>query len=144
MTECALCRAINEEKEHVFFESELAAAIVLTHPLTEFHCLVLPKRHVTRLSELHADELKEMFGIMARMSSFIEAKYPGSAVIAMNRKGNSTQPHLHFHVFNSSIGGIRAMLAPPLGKEFYPPYTEEELNRRAREYREFVDTELTD
>jgi len=143
MTECALCDAMKNE-DTVFFESELAAAFVLTHPVTEFHCLVLPKRHVTKLSELHADELKEMFDIMARMSSFIEEKYPGSAVIAINRKGNSTQPHLHFHVFNSAIGGIRAMLAPALGKEFYPPYTKEELQRRAKEYREFIDTELTD
>ena len=131
-------------EDTTFFESELAAAIVLTHPVTEFHCLVLPKRHVTRLSDLHADELKEMFDIMARMSSFIEENYPGSAVITINRKGNSTQPHLHFHVLNSKVGGIRSMIAPLVGKESYPPYTDEELKRRAEEYRKFIDTELTD
>ncbi len=143
MADCALCNAM-EDKSTTFYEGKLAAAIVLTHPVTEFHCLVLPKRHVTRLSELRADELKEMFGIMARMSSFIEESYPGSAVIAINRKGNSTQPHLHFHVFNSTVGGIRAMLAPALGKEFYPPYTKEELMHRAEEYRKFVSAKLTD
>lgn len=141
--ECALCDAMNDKKG-VFYLGELCFAVVIHHPNTEFHCLVLPKRHVTRVSCLTAEELKEIFDTIARLSSFIEKNYPGSAIIAMNRLSNSTQPHLHFHVFNSSHGGIRAFIAAKIGGDIYPRVSKKKLEELRDEYAHFTEAELID
>ncbi len=141
---CPLCGAVENVDGLRFYDGKLCAAVVILNPISEFHCLVIPKRHVIKLSELNPEELKEMFDVLAQLSSFIEAKYDGSALIAMNRKRISTVPHLHFHVLNSNTGGIRAFVAALKGCEVYPADSPEKLAVLVEEYKEFVSTELVD
>ena len=63
---CPLCAAAKDEGL-LFFDGKLSAAFVPTNPLNEFHCLVVPKRHVSKVSGFTGGELKEMFDTIARI-----------------------------------------------------------------------------
>ena len=143
--DCALCAEVKNTGRR-FYSGKLCVAIVPTSPIAPFHAMVMPKRHVTEMSDLKAAELKEMFGVMGRMSSFVESHYSGPALIALNRKGNSSQPHLHFHIINTPAPamGIRMLYSAKTGVPFYPECSEAELARRAKEYSAFVEAEKTD
>ena len=144
-SECALCGAMKDEKLRIY-DGKLCAAFVILNPVSQFHCLVLPKRHVERMSDLRGDELVELFQVMGRLSSFIHSKssdYPRDALVSLNRGSNATQPHIHFHVINS-VGGVRTLVDAQRKCGIYPPCTREHLEQLAEEYRGFVDAPLVD
>ena len=52
---CIFCKIITEELQ---FENQLAYSSIDSYPVSEFHCLIVPKRHVETYFELTNEEIQ--------------------------------------------------------------------------------------
>ena len=99
---CVLCNAVNEE-HRVIKQTKYSFCIICLDPLKLWHVMVLPKRHVTQttMSDLTAEESKDIITLLDEMQEVIENLTDESAVILKNNWKHITQAHLHFHIFPS-------------------------------------------
>jgi diadenosine tetraphosphate (Ap4A) HIT family hydrolase len=99
---CELCNSIND-KYRVIKSTKYSFCIICKDPLKLWHIMILPKRHVTQtnMSDLTADESKDIIWLLDEMQEVIENLTEDSAVILKNNWVHITQTHLHFHIFPS-------------------------------------------
>ena len=100
--ECQFCK-INKEKTIVVDEGEYTLVILSNPRLVEGHLLVIPKRHVEKLSELSKEERNELFGKIIEFQEKILSKFSKGCDIRQNYRPFQTQDnlkvsHLHFHL----------------------------------------------
>jgi diadenosine tetraphosphate (Ap4A) HIT family hydrolase len=122
---CLLCRKYLSR----IFETKYYYAMFDDFPVRHGHILVVPIRHVSRLSELSQREFSELFSALTRSYALIERDFGADAFnIGLNdgEAAGQTIPHLHFHVIPRKYqdvaeprGGIRKFLPNPLTE--YPP-----------------------
>jgi histidine triad (HIT) family protein len=111
--ECIFCRiAANELPSTLLYEDEHGIVFSDLHPKAPTHWLIVPRRHIERLSDL-TDAERPLIGHlllvvnrMARQAGIDEAGY--RVVINCGPAGGQTVSHLHLHL----LGG-RAMHWPP-------------------------------
>ena len=99
---CELCNAVNEE-HRIIKQTKHSFCIICLDPLKLWHVMVLPKRHVTQtnMSDLSAEESKDIIWLLDEMQEVIENLTEESAIILKNNWKHITQTHLHFHIFPS-------------------------------------------
>ncbi len=99
---CFMCDIIKKEKkvgERIVFENKTAIVIAPFAPLYSLEVFVVPKRHVSELSELKDDELKDLAVLMKRIFSKLESRsidYNFVLHHGLNRKNSKV--HLYFDV----------------------------------------------
>ncbi len=86
---------------------DLVYCVVNFEPLKPHHVLVIPRRHVQRLSELTPDEAHALNVLVDRLVDIISALHPNETpAIRVNHGRHKSQPHLHVHVLPSK-GDLR-------------------------------------
>lgn len=98
---CPFCNQI-EPKSRILRESD-TSLIVLSNPaLVRGHCLVIPKRHIERLSELEESELYDLMNQTITMQELLLTKFNGCDIRQNYRpfqKQNRLKlNHLHIHL----------------------------------------------
>jgi len=109
MTDCIFCKIIEgDAPASIVYEDDNFIALMDAYPLTEGHCLVIPKFHAVRLDELKANQRAKLFNIGHKI---VEAqKKVGLGVQGTNilvndgQAANQTVPHLHLHLIPRSSG----------------------------------------
>ena len=96
----------------IVFEDDICIAFRDVAPQAPVHCLVVPKKHIQRLSEASAAD-KEILGhlllVAAKVAQITGIDKTGfRTVINCGKDGGETVPHLHLHV----LGG-RSLQWPP-------------------------------
>lgn len=87
-------------------------------PVTELHSLIIPSRHVSKVRDLSASELQDIFFLAKYIQSTLESRDAaiGGFNLGINEGGvaGQTVDHLHMHVIprrkgdvSNPIGGIR-------------------------------------
>lgn len=97
---CAFCRIITgQAPAHVIYEDHEAIAFLDLFPFTRGHLLVVPKRHVPRLTDLPESEYTGYLGALAKVCRKVE-RLTSDYNIALNQGAKAGQVvfHLHFHV----------------------------------------------
>ena len=84
---------------HVVFENTDTIAFLDLFPYTRGHLLVVPKRHVDRLTDLRRDEYEGFLGSLAELCRRID-RLSSHYNVALNQGAFAGQVifHLHFHV----------------------------------------------
>ena len=116
---CLFCH--NKKKEYIF-ENELAYATIDTYPVSKFHCLIVPERHVKSYFELTDNEILACNKIIRKLKKNIEIK--DKSVKGFNLGTNSGQVagqsinHCHLHLIprrkndvKNPQGGVRAVIS---------------------------------
>lgn len=111
MSDCIFCKiASADEPASIVYEDSNFVALMDAYPLSDGHCLVIPKLHVTRLDEMRAKERAMLFNIGHKV---IEAqKRMGYGVQGTNivindgKAANQTIPHLHLHLIPRQSGDL--------------------------------------
>jgi diadenosine tetraphosphate (Ap4A) HIT family hydrolase len=101
-------------------ENELCVAIRDAHPVTRYHTLVLPKRHVANFFELYQPEVNAVHALLRRMEDQISAdeEVTGFNVgINVGNDAGQTVMHAHVHLIprrqgdvENPRGGVRAVI----------------------------------
>ncbi|HET6369562.1 MAG TPA: histidine triad nucleotide-binding protein [Nitrospiria bacterium] len=113
MKDCLFCRIINREiPGKIVAEDDRSIALEDINPQAPVHLLVIPRKHIDRLSSLADGDLPligHLFLVANRLASergISEAGY--RTVINSGREAGQTVFHLHLHM----MGG-RAFRWPP-------------------------------
>ena len=122
---CLFCHLSPERK--VLAENSLAYAIADGFPVTERHCLIIPKRHVATYFDLSRPELNACDDLLRQLKASIQSA-DGSVTgfnIGMNAGASAGQTifHCHIHLIprrdgdvENPRGGVRHLIT---GKGYY-------------------------
>ena len=105
----------------VVLESGLAYVRYDKFPVSEGHCLIIPKRHVETWFDMTKEEQKEVFELIDQVKTLLDEKYsPEGYNIGMNcgEVAGQTVPHAHIHVIprykgdmDNPRGGVRGVIS---------------------------------
>ncbi len=105
---CIFCKIIDEQiPANKIYDDEQILVFHDINPVAPFHILIIPKKHISSLAELQAND-QELMGYMLTKASEL-AKQLGISdsgyrtVINTNAHGGQVVEHLHMHV----IGGTQ-------------------------------------
>jgi len=89
-------------------------------PVSQGHCLIVPKRHVETWFDMTKEEQQEAFELIDKVKAMLDEKYsPGGYNIGMNcgETAGQTIPHAHIHVIpryqgdmENPRGGVRGVI----------------------------------
>jgi histidine triad (HIT) family protein len=113
MADCLFCKIVNHEiPASIVYEDDAVVAFNDINPQGPTHVLVVPKRHITSLNDLTADDDQIVGEVVRRAAAIAKNRgisVPGfRAVFNTNRDGGQTVFHIHLHL----IGG-RTLHWPP-------------------------------
>jgi len=116
--ECLFCRV---NPNHLVAEDEFCYAAKDSFPVTEFHMLIIPKRHVAAYFDLNLSEVTAMHDMLVEMKKAIETK--DNSVTGFNIGVNSGKDagqsifHVHVHLIprrkgdvENPRGGVRGVI----------------------------------
>lgn len=110
--DCIFCKIASGEMGTLVYEDESVAAFDDIDPKAPMHVLVIPKKHIERISDI-GEEDEKLVGHMVNIANKI-AKDRGvdadgyRLVINCNEGAGQSVWHIHLH----ALGG-RAMIWPP-------------------------------
>src|SRR5258706_5263350 len=94
----APCRFCTLDHERILHQSTLAVAFGDSFPVSEGHCLVIPRRHIASFFDATEDEQREMMRLLGEARASInESHAPAGFNIGINDGAAAGQsiPHLH-------------------------------------------------
>jgi diadenosine tetraphosphate (Ap4A) HIT family hydrolase len=97
-SKCPFCDT-NVLRKQVFYQDDFVMGLCDYKPIYPGHCLVIPKRHVTRFEELSNDEVLSTAHVIKKINKVIQKKFGPCIYIILQKNGKGVQsvPHVHFH-----------------------------------------------
>ncbi len=100
--DCPFCN-INKEKTRIVEQTKNSLVILSNPRLISGHILVIPKRHVEKLSELNDEEKCDMLDLIIKYQEKILKKISSGCDIRQNyrpfqKQGKIKVNHLHIHL----------------------------------------------
>ena len=116
---CLFCNISNNDFE---LENELAYASYDTYPVSKYHALIVPKRHVENYFELNNEEVLACDALLKELKKKLE--YKDNTIEGFNVGSNSGKTagqsinHCHIHLIprrsgdvENPQGGVRSVIA---------------------------------
>jgi len=110
MSDCLFCKiAAKEIPASIVHEDELCIAFDDINPQAPMHVLVIPKKHISRIYDISADD-RELIGHIFMVCSSIAAARGFSesgfrVVTNCNSDAGQTVFHIHFHLLGGRLMG---------------------------------------
>ncbi len=99
---CIFCRIVTGEiPAEVVHTNDRALAFLDVQPLANGHVLVVPRRHVSRVQELDAEDAAAMFRAVATLAGPVERATKADGLTIGVNDGvitGQTVPHVHLHI----------------------------------------------
>ena len=113
MDDCLFCRIVKKEiKSEIVFESDSVLVFKDINPKAPVHLLVIPKKHITDITEigsLGATEAYEILSSISKIALEFGLKKGGFRVVTnTGASAGQSVAHLHFHIL-----GKRNFTWPP-------------------------------
>ena len=108
MTKCPFCDRVAAGDE-IIHAGASAVVFADAYPVSEGHVLVVPRRHLSRVEDLEADEWTELFGLVREVFRELSER---DGVDGVNVGVNSgvaagqTVDHAHVHVIPRRLGDV--------------------------------------
>ena len=135
---CLFCKIIRGEvPSSVIFEDEHSMAFMDVFPVSEGHCLLIPRKHYTNMFDVDPDVVAHLAKTLVDLTRRVQKATGADGVlnIVANGEGAGQEiPDLHFHA-------IPRNKASPFGFRFPPDYRDamaprEELDLMAEKIRD--------
>ncbi len=102
MVNCVFCKIVAKEMRGLeLYEDDLVMAILDTHPVSDGHLLVIPKKHYENVFVTPDDVLSRINQVCKKMALLCKEKIGATGANILNASGKDAQQsvfHLHFHV----------------------------------------------
>jgi histidine triad (HIT) family protein len=100
---CPFCEIVTDKKEHILTENKNVFVTLSNPRLMPSHLLVIPKRHVEKISELTKEERNDFFDMTIKMQEkVLESIAPGCDICEHYRPfipdNTYKVSHLHMHI----------------------------------------------
>jgi histidine triad (HIT) family protein len=100
--DCIFCKIVKgEANSWKVYENESVYAFLDINPVSEFHTLVIPKKHYRDIFDIPEDELKNVISVVKRLVALYNTKLGIENVQIINSSGAEAQQdifHIHFHI----------------------------------------------
>ena len=110
--DCLFCKIINGEiKADIVYQDDDVLVFKDINPMAPVHVLVIPKRHIERLTDADATDgkmLEKIFSAVQKVASELGLDEGFRVVSNCGNNGGQTVYHIHFHVL-----GQRQLNWPP-------------------------------
>lgn len=113
MTDCIFCKIANKEMGRLVYEDEQAVAFDDLNPQAPVHVLVIPKKHIARISDVREGKDACLMGHLISVANkiaeergIVEEGY--RILVNCNEGAGQSVWHVHFHL----LGG-RKLGWPP-------------------------------
>jgi histidine triad (HIT) family protein len=129
--ECPFCN-INKEKTRIIKQTNDVFVCFSNPSLMKGHLLVVPKRHVEKLSELTQKERKEVFNTVIEFQDKITSKISSGCDIKQNYRPFQKQSelkvhHLHIHLQPRELEDILYKKSQIFETEIFKELSEDEI-----------------
>lgn len=115
------CLFCNTSKKEIIFENDLAFVAFDSYPVSQFHSLIIPKRHIQNYFDLTNDELLACHGLLLKIKNKINSddNTVGGFNIGVNSERIAGQSILHCHIHliprrvgdvDNPQGGVRSVI----------------------------------
>ena len=115
------CLFCNVEKSGCAYENRLAYASYDSYPVTEYHCLIIPKRHIKDYFDLSNEELVACNDLIQIVKKEIIKKDPSvkgfNLGTNIGKVSGQSILHCHLHLIprregdvNNPQGGVRSVI----------------------------------
>ena len=116
--ECLFC---NKKKQNIIYSSEFVYVVRDSFPVTKFHSLIIPHRHISNFFDLDKDELKDLSITLKKQRQSILSldKKITAFNVGVNAGKDAGQSIMHCHIHliprrNGDIenprGGVRGVI----------------------------------
>ena len=116
--ECLFC---NKKKQNILYSSEFVYIVRDSFPVTKYHSLIIPHRHVSDFFDLSKDELKDLSKILKKeRQSLLDLDKEITAFnIGVNAGKDAGQSIMHCHIhliprrkkdMDNPRGGVRGVI----------------------------------
>jgi histidine triad (HIT) family protein len=115
VSDCLFCAIIaGDTPAYRVLDAPEAVGFLDIRPLFKGHVLVVPREHVTTLTDLPAADLGGYFGAVRRVTAAVEhAMSAAGSFVAINNTVSQSVPHLHTHVVpRNRKDGLRGFFWP--------------------------------
>lgn len=104
--DCPFCdpQIISRQK---FYEDDLVMVLYTHKPIFQGHCLIIPKRHVTRFELLTDAEAAHITTIIKKVHRAASEIFGTTSYLILQKNGKEvgqSVPHLHFHYIPRMAG----------------------------------------
>jgi len=106
--ECIFCKIIKDDiPAHKLFEDDRVLAFLDIGPLSDGHCLVVPKEHYERLDDCPAEVAAALISKVGPIAQAIIAATDAQGYNVLNNNGRCAGQlvgHVHFHIIPRRAG----------------------------------------
>ncbi|KIO29248.1 hypothetical protein M407DRAFT_242700 [Tulasnella calospora MUT 4182] len=98
--DCAFCNIISrKQRAFLIFEDDHTIAILDILPIRRGHVLVIPKEHISRLSELPEEVAGRLGQTVTKVAGAITRALDNTALnVVCNQEYAQAVPHVHYHI----------------------------------------------
>ena len=104
------CLFCNTEESGFTVQNELAYASYDTYPVSKYHCLIIPKRHIKDFFELTNEELVACNDLIRKVKDEVIKKDPNidgfNLGTNIGRVSGQSILHCHFHLIPRRLGDV--------------------------------------
>ena len=129
--ECPFCEILQIKKEGII-EERKSVFVILSNPrLMPGHLLIIPKRHVFKLSELSAEEREELFDTVIKFQERIVSEFATGCDVRQNyrpflKQGRLKVDHVHMHLLPRTFEDEYYQKCQIFEKDVFKELSEEE------------------
>tara|TARA_B100000989_G_scaffold191713_1_gene144510 strand:- start:105 stop:503 length:399 start_codon:yes stop_codon:yes gene_type:complete len=104
------CLFCNTKESGFTIQNELAYASYDTYPVSKYHCLIIPKRHIKDFFELTDEELVACNDLIRKVKDEVKKKDPNidgfNLGTNIGRVSGQSILHCHFHLIPRRLGDV--------------------------------------
>ena len=105
------CLFCNSEESGFIFENKLSFVSFDTYPVSKYHCLIIPKRHIDNFFSLTSDELLACNDLIKIVKDDILSKDPSvkgfNLGTNIGKASGQSILHCHFHLIPRRLGDVK-------------------------------------
>lgn len=134
---CPFCE-INEKRNKIIWEGKHVFVTLSNPRLMLGHTLVIPKRHVEKLSELYKEEKEELFETAIKFQERVLSKISSGCDIRVHyrpfqKQNNLKVNHLHLHIRPRELEDNLYQKSQIFEKEIFTELSDEEFKKTSGE-----------
>ncbi|HLB51421.1 hypothetical protein A3F07_02540 [candidate division WWE3 bacterium RIFCSPHIGHO2_12_FULL_38_15] len=135
LTKCPLC---DLKEKYILLEMEEIVLTVNLFPYIDGHLMIIPRRHMEKISELKAKEWTVVKKLLDIGVNIIKAEFGTEAVNILYREGQKSGAslgHLHFHLIPTPEGFVTTINGQGISWNYQKlDYTPLEIAERLRKH----------
>ena len=99
---CVFCEIVRgSSNAHIISEDKLHMAFLDRYPLSKGHCLIIPKQHYKRITDMKHKNVGELFSIVPHVAKAVLRATKADGFNLGQNNGKAARqivPHVHIHI----------------------------------------------